>query len=208
MNSNKTEKNQISIKRYRPLWRVLAVDVDESWDDFKKVKAMLTGGDNATHIETCINENLLSVKMVLSRIQTYADEKTLNTDVDIVNSKFDSEKARYELLTSLCAISKKDDLLNNCGKEMEKLLLLMFELGTQVGAINIQDLAIRGKEDIKKKYLANNKSTEKRQPKADSRKKAYLNAFNKMKGDEYKLTYYGLRAFLKDQSYKKFITYK
>lgn len=199
-------KKQITIKRYRPFWHVLDADWDESWDDFKKATAIITGGDNPSHIDACVDGDLLSVKLVLNRIQVYAEEKELVTDVDIIKNKFDSVKVRAELLTSLSAISKKEVFLNDCGKEMEKLLLLMFELGTQVGAINVQDLAIRGKEDIKKKIRANLKSAEKRQPKADSRKQAYLKLFDQMKTEEYKITYDGLRNFLKAQNEKIFNT--
>lgn len=203
MTSDEFTQNQISIKRYRPLFGVLAVDETHS-DDLVKVKAMLSG--NTTYIENCIDENLLSVKLVLSRIQAYADEKELNTDINIVSSGFDHEKARANLLTSLSAIAKKEAVLVGSGKEMEKLLLRMFELGTQVGAINIQDLALRGRENIKKTKEANIDSVKKRQDKATARKQAYFHVFNQMKEGEYKLTYDGLLAFLKAQTDKKCVT--
>lgn len=188
----------IKIKRYRPLWGVLDSDWDEAWDEDKKLEAILTGGDLPAHINSCVDSDLLNTDLVLNRIQKFVDQKTAPEDEVFPDKfKFDLESVCSKLGATVKAITGLNRNIDLQDKTNQKLLLLMFELGTQVGAVNLQDMYAHGITSIRGKHIANIGSQEERTKRANARKDAYLNIFAEMSVKEVpKITYEGLISYL------------
>lgn len=197
----------IQIKRYRPLWDVIRSDWNDDWDDMKKLDAILTGGDNPSHIQACVDSEVLSVRTVLNRINEFIDGDGAPPDYAFKGVKFDLAGMKIPLKRSITAI---DDLLVNspglATKKAEKLLLLVFELGTHVGAINNQDLIFKGMESIRKAHRGGLKNGQDKKDLGACRKSAYVEAIRAANKAGYKTTVGGLKNYLKSLQGKRFNT--
>lgn len=197
----------ISIKRYRPLWDVIRADWNDDWSDDKKMEAIITGGDNPSHIQSCVDADVLSVRIVLNRLNEFISDTEPPPDYAFDGGGFDMDSMKIPLKRSIKAI---DDLLletpHAATKKIEKLLLLMFELGSKVGSINNQDLIFKGMESIKKPYRGGLKNGKGKKEIGDIRKKAYLNAMNAAEKAGFKSTAGGLRYYLKSLKGERFDT--
>lgn len=201
------DKVVIEVKRYRPLWDVVKADWDDDWDDFKKMQAIITGGDNPSHIQACIDSDVLSVNTVLNRIGAFIENKEAPPDYAFKGINFDLESMKIPLKRSVAAIEKL--LAESPGafsKDMEKLLLLMFELGANVGAINNQDLIAKGMESIRKPHRGGHKNGQEKKQSGAHHKNAYTNAMNYAQKANYKPTVGGLKNYLKSLQGKRFDT--
>lgn len=201
------DKVVIEVKRYRPLWDVVKADWDDDWDDFKKMQTIITGGDNPSHIQACIDSDVLSVRTVLNRISAFIENEEAPPDYAFKGINFDLGSMKIPLKKSVTAIEKL--LTNSPGafpKDMEKLLLLMFELGTNVGAINNQDLIAKGMESIRKPHRGGHKNGQEKKQSGDCHKNAYTNAMSAAQKASYKPTVGGLKNYLKSLQGKRFDT--
>lgn len=187
----------IQIPRYAPFSGILNMDWDDGWTEEKKLDAVLAGGgDWPTHISSCVDEQILSTAIVLKRIQEFVEKKEVPTD-DFLAKHFDLNGACDELQVRVSALN---DLLAGVGAldvQVEKLLLIMFELGSCIGAIENQDYILRGKESIVQKHRANVERQVKVSPQAAKRKSAYFKLFDAMQVKDIKITDKGVRIFLK-----------
>lgn len=201
------EGTTIKVKRYRPLWDVVRAEWNDDWDDFKKAQAIITGGDNPSHIQACIDSEVLSVRTVLNRIIEFIENNEVPPDYAFNGINFDMDSMKIPLQRSVAAIeSLLADSPDLPTKKAEKLLLLMFELGTNVGAINNQDLIAKGMESIRKIHRGGRKNGQDKKDLGASRKKAYKNAMNFAKDAGYKPTVGGLKSYLKSLNGRRFDT--
>lgn len=197
----------IEFGRYRPLWNVIRAEWDDDWDDLKKMQAIITGGDNPSHIKACIDCDVLSVRTVLNRINEFIASSEPPPAYAFNGINFDLDSVKIPLKRSVAAI---DSLLpitpELATKNAEKLLLLMFELGTHVGAINNQDLILKGVESIKKVHRGGHKNGQDKKVLGERRKEAYVCAMKAAQQSGYKPTVNGLRNYLKSLGNNKFET--
>ena len=195
-----TEK-KIEIKRYRPLWGVLDPTWDDNWDGFRKIASKLTGGDNANHIRYCVKHEFLNVELVLDRIKEFTDKK------DPFPYQIKDSDAVYDDLNRTMLFCKEGlNKVPDRSKSMEELLLLMFELGTQVGALNNQDLIQTGRTSIIDKHRAGAKGAEQRERQGKARQAAYLALMHTVKESGNKPTTKHLKAYLKSNTGCRFQT--
>lgn len=201
------EGKVIEVKRYRPLWGVVRAEWNDDWDDLKKMQTIITGADNPSHIQSCIDNDVLSVRTVLSRVSAFIENQEAPPDYAFKGINFDLDSMKIPLKRSVAAIEKLlTDSPSAFSKDMEKLLLLMFELGNNVGAINNQDLIQKGMESIRKPHRGGHKNGQDKKVSGDSRSEAYRHAKSTALTHGYKATNGGLKIFLKSLNGTRFNT--
>jgi len=105
----------------------------------------------------------------------------------------------YEALgavLSQCA-SRKKALEGSLSEPLEVLLLSMFELGTDVGAVNCQDLVWEGVERIRAGTDGGNKGRSTKKERREAREQAYKVALAEAEANGFKPTYGGLLNLLR-----------
>lgn len=194
-------------KRFMPLYNVLSLEAVETDDQIRLMKFILSGGTIDETIVSGVENEFLSLEMVLKRIQKFIDDEySPPSEQKMLRDRFDHVTAKSELSKSLIKVSDSKDMLGINTKALDTFALLMFNLGRQVAVIDNQDLLLEGIHNVRKGLRAGETIKTKKNTDWVSRKTAYQNAMIEAKNKGYKPTLGGLRVFIKSLNGERYQT--